>query len=185
MKSIGLCSHYSRQGDWAFHYAFRLARENDVKLNIFHWLESPFRFRREIVYVNDKKKDVVRITEELRVKKELELREYYESWLGDFVNVGFKLCEGNEGAELSRCLHKREYDLLIMGYLERGTDFGGQIIEKFASKFRVPVVMVGPDKPNSYYLNRRAVDILDQLGIGEGDWNLIEEQEEKSCEEHD
>jgi len=138
-------------------------------------LESPFRFRREIVYVDDKKQDVVRITEELRVKKELELREYYESWLEDFVKVGFKLCEGNEGAELSRCLHKREYDMLVMGYLEQGTDFGGEKIEHFANKFKAPVVMVGPNKPNSYYLNKRAVDILDQLGIDEGDWTLIEE----------
>ncbi|HOO89275.1 MAG TPA: hypothetical protein PLA74_00490 [Syntrophales bacterium] len=146
-----------------------------MQLNIFHWLESPFRFRREIVYVDDKKQDVVRITEELRVKKELELREYYESWLEDFVKVGFKLCEGNEGAELSRCLHKREYDMLVMGYLEQGTDFGGEKIEHFANKFKAPVVMVGPNKPNSYYLNKRAVDILDQLGIDEGDWTLIEE----------
>jgi len=44
MKAIGLCSHYSRQGDWAFHYALSLARKHDVQLNIFHWLESPFRF---------------------------------------------------------------------------------------------------------------------------------------------
>lgn len=175
MKSIGLCSHYSRQGDWAFHYAFRVAREHNIRLNIFHWLESPFRFRREIVYANDTKTATVRVTDDLKVKKELELREYYENWLGDYVNVGFKLCEGNEGAELSRCLHKREYDLLIMGYLERGTDFGGQPVEKFAAKFRVPVVMVGPDKPNSFYLNSRAIEIVDQLGIDEGYWHPIEE----------
>jgi len=174
MKSIGLCSHYSRQGDWAFHYAFRVAKEHNIRLNIFHWLESPFRFRREIVYANDTKTTTLRVTDELKVKKELELREYYESWLGDYVNVGFKLCEGNEGAELSRCLHKREYDLLIMGYLERGTDFGGQKVETFAAQFRVPVVMVGPDKPHRFYLNNRAAEIVDQLGIGDGDWHPIE-----------
>jgi len=175
MKSIGLCSHYSRQGDWAFHYAFRVAREHNIRLNIFHWLESPFRFRREIVYADDTKTTTLRVTDDLKVKKELELREYYENWLGDYVNVGFKLCEGNEGAELSRCLHKREYDLLIMGYLERGTDFGGQKVETFAAQFRVPVVMVGPDRPNTFYLNNRAIEIVDQLGIGTGDWHPIEE----------
>ena len=55
MEAIGLCSNYSRQGDWAFDYAFRLASEKDIQLNIFHWLESPFRFRREIVYADEKK----------------------------------------------------------------------------------------------------------------------------------
>jgi hypothetical protein len=174
MRAIGLCSNYSRQGDWAFDYAFRLASEKDIQLNIFHWLESPFRFRREIVYADEKKTELVRVTDELKAKKDLELREYYEAKLGDFVKVGFRLCEGNEGAELLRCLHRKEYDLLVLGYLEQGADFGGQKIEKFASNFRVPVVMVGPDKPNSFHLNKRAADIVDQLGIKEGEWRLIE-----------
>ena len=174
MKAIGLCSHYSRQGDWAFHYALTLARAHDIQLNIFHWLDSPFRFRRDFVYADDKKEELVRVTDELIAKKELELREFYDSWLGDFVKVGFRLCEGNEGAELHRCLHRKEYDVLVVGYPEQRTDFGGEPIEKFASQFRTPVIMVGPDKPNSYHLNQRAVEILDQLGIKEEDWTLIE-----------
>ena len=175
MESIGLCSHYSRQGDWAFDFAFRLASEKDIQLNIFHWLESPFRFRREIVYADNKKQEVVRVTDELKAKKELELREYYEAKLGDFVKVGFRLCEGNEGAELARCLRRREYDVLVLGYVDRGADFGGQVIERFASHFKVPVVMVGPDKPNSYHLNKRGVDIVGQLGLKKNEWSLIEE----------
>ena len=174
MEAIGLCSHYSRQGDWAFDYAFRLAGKKDIHLNIFHWLESPFRFRRDMVYSNDKKQEVVRVTDEFQVKKELELREYYESKLGDFVKVGFRLCEGNEGVELARCFRKREYDVLVMGYIDRGADFGGQVVEQFASRFKIPVVMVGPDKANSFHLNRLAADIVDQLDIKEGEWSLIE-----------
>ena len=61
----------------------------------------------------------------------------------------------------------------MLGYFEPGTDFGGQTIEKFAANFRVPVVMVGPDKPNSYYLNQPAADIVDDLSIKEGEWQLI------------
>ena len=174
MEAIGLCSHYSRQGDWAFDYAFRLATKKDIQLNIFHWLESPFRFRRDIVYANDKKQEVVRVTDEFQVKKELELLQYYESKLGDFVKVGFRLCEGNEGVELARCFRKREYDVLVMGYIDRGADFGDQVIERFASHFKTPVVMVGPDKSNSFHLNILAADIVDQLGIKEGEWSLIE-----------
>jgi len=45
----------------------------------------------------------------------------------------------------------------VVGYPEHGTDFGGEQIEKFASKFRTPVIMVGPDKPNSYHLNQQVV----------------------------
>ena len=174
MESIGLCSHYSRQGDWAFDYAFGLASEKEIQLNIFHWLESPFRFRREIVYADSKKEKLVRVTDELKAKKELELREYYDAKLGDFIKVGFRLCEGNEGAELARCLRRKEYDVLVMGYIDKGADFGGQVIERFALNYKVPVVMVGPHKPNSFHLNKRAADIVDQLNIKQGSWSLIE-----------
>jgi len=173
MKSIGLCSHYSRQGDWAFNYAFGLAEAKDIQLNIFHWMESPFRFRREYVYSDENKEKIERVTDELKSKKELELREYYESRLGDFVKVGFKLCEGNEGSELAKCLRDDKYDLLIMGYVEEGADFGGQVVEKFAAKFKAPVIMVGPNKPNSFHLNQQAADIVDQLNIKEGEWTLV------------
>ena len=173
MNAIGLCSHYSRQGDWAFHYAFGLAKAKDVQLNVFHWLDSPFRYRRDYVYTDEKKSNLVRVSDELIAKKELELREYYDFWLGDFVNVGFRLCEGNEGAELLRCLHRREYDLLVLGYPEQGADFGGEPIEKFAAGFRVPVVMVGPNKPNEYHLNQRAAAMVDDLGLANGQWRSI------------
>jgi len=174
MEAIGLCSHYSRQGDWAFHYALTLARMHDIRLTIFHWLDFPFRFRHDFVYADDKKENLVRVTDELITEKELELRKYYDFWLEGFVKVYFRLCEGNEEADLHRYLHRKEYDVLVVGYPEHGTDFGGEPIEKFASQFRTPVIMVGPDKPNSYHLNQRAVEILDQLGIKEGDWTIIE-----------
>jgi hypothetical protein len=172
MKGIGFCSHYSRQGDWAFDYAFGLAKAKDLQLSIFHWLESPYRYRRDFVYDEELGK-VVPITDELRVKKELELREYYDDRLGDFVNVGFNMCESNVGYELNKCLHHGRYDLLVIGYIKKGADFGGYIIEDFAVKFRVPVVMVGPEKPNSYHLNQLAIDKLDQLNIREGEWEKI------------
>ncbi len=173
MNSIGLCSHYSRQGDWAFDFAFKLATANDIQLNIFHWLDSPYKYRRDYIYKDEKKEEIIRVDDELKAKKELELREYYESRLGEFVKVGFKLCEGNEGLELSKCLLDRQYDVLVMGYIEKGTDFGGQVIEDFAAKFKAPVIMVGPDKPNSYFINQQAKDIIDQLKIKDDEYTLI------------
>ena len=69
IKSIGFCSHYSQQGDWAFDFALELARKNGLQLNVFHWLDSPFRFRRDFVYEDDKKEKLVRVTDELKSKK--------------------------------------------------------------------------------------------------------------------
>lgn len=173
MKAIGLCSHFSKQGDWAFDCAFRIAKNKNLKLNIFHFLESPYRFRREYIYKDDKKEEIVRVTPELIVKKEKELREYYDDKLGDFVDVGFRLCEKNEIWELRVCLRKREYDVLIMGYVDIGAHFGGQPVEKFGNEIKVATVLVGPEKPDSYYLNDLAIPLADELGISKGSWQKI------------
>jgi len=90
MKAIGFCSHFIPQGDWAFDYALKLARTRNLQLNIFHWLASPFRLRRDMVYADDEQTHVERVTEELKLRKDRELREYYDERLGDFVDVGFR-----------------------------------------------------------------------------------------------
>jgi hypothetical protein len=69
MNRAGLCSHYSKIGDWAFDYAFLLCRTKNLHLNIFHWLESPFRIRRDIVYADETKTKLVQANEMLLVKK--------------------------------------------------------------------------------------------------------------------
>jgi hypothetical protein len=56
MNGIGLCAVFSRQGDWAFDYALSLARHYQTKLNIFHFLESPYMLRRDVVFVDSEKK---------------------------------------------------------------------------------------------------------------------------------
>jgi hypothetical protein len=173
MNSIGFCAHYSPQGDWAFAYALRLATTRDIQLNIFHWLASPLRVRRDMVYADDPQSHVERVTDELKIRKDRELREYYDEKLGNFVKVGFRLCEGNEGIELARCLHRGEYDLLVMGYEHVGCDFGDQTIEEFATDFRVPVVLVGPKTPDEFHLNGLAEVILADLGIPQDCWQRV------------
>ncbi|MDY6863809.1 MAG: universal stress protein [Thermodesulfobacteriota bacterium] len=173
MKAIGLCSYFSKQGDWAFELAFRIARNKNLQLNIFHFLESPFRFRREYVYKDESKEELVHVAPELIVKKERELREYYEDKLGDFVDVGFRICERNEIFEVKKCLFRKEYDVLIMGYHDIGAHFGGEPVEKFANEIKVATILVGPQKPDSYYLNDRAVPLADELGLPKGSWKRI------------
>ena len=171
MKAIGFCAHFVPQGDWAFDYALKLARTRNLQLNIFHWLASPFRFHRDMVYADDEQAHVERVTEELKMRKERELREYYDERLGDFVDVGFRLCEGSEHTELGRCLHRGEFDLLVMGYTGVGAMFGEQSVELFAAEFRAPVVLIGPDSPESFSLNGLAELILADLDLPQGSWS--------------
>jgi hypothetical protein len=174
MKAVGLCAIFSEQGDWAFDYALILARHHNARLNIFHFLESPYMYRREVVFVDTKKEETAKITPELLVNMDRGLREKYDDKLGDYVDVGFRLCEGADEWELRKCFKKGEYDLLIIGYEKHQARFGGTTtIEDFAIGFKAPVVLVGPDFPETLFLNEAAVPHLNELILENRQWKAL------------
>jgi hypothetical protein len=55
------------------------------------------------------------MSEKEEIDLERSIRLYYDDRLGDYVNVGFRLCEGDEDPELRRCLLVRQdYDILVL-----------------------------------------------------------------------
>jgi len=174
MKGIGLCAIFSRQGDWAFDYALNLARKHKTKLNVFHFLESPYAVRRDVVFVDAKKEKTAVVTPEIIAEKDKELRLKYDERLGDYVDVGFRLCEGSDEWELKKCFKRGDYEVLVIGYQGKGADFGGTTtIEEFAGRFRGPLVLVGPNSPDVFYINEKAKELLNQLDIPDGKWQLL------------
>ena len=174
MNGIGLCAIFSRQGDWAFDYALHLARKHKTRLNVFHFLESPYTLRRDVVFVDAEKTRTAPVTSELIAEKDKDLRFKYDDRLGDYTDVGFRLCEGNDEIELKKCFRKGDYEVLVIAYLAQGAEFGGTTtIEKFASKFHGPVILVGPDSPNQFFLNDKAKAMLADLDIPEGTWKSL------------
>lgn len=176
MRTIGLCTHFSKTDEWAFDYAFKLAQTLGTQLNICHWLESPYTIRRDIVYDDlFEPTQIVTVTPELLNRLELQLREYYEPKLGDFTEVGFKLCEGAYRVELLRCFRQDLLDLVVMGYqlpLEEAV-VEDRSLEDFAASIDYPIVIVGLDGPESFLLNMKALEILHQLDLPEGSWKVI------------
>ena len=54
----------------------------------------------------------------------------------------------------------------MVGYQKRGADFGGTTtIETLGDRFHGALVLVGPDDPRSFYVNKTAEEILDRLDI--------------------
>lgn len=175
MKGIGLCAIFSRQGDWAFDYALSLARKHKAKLNVFHFLESPYAVRRDVVFVDAKKEKTAVVTPEIIAEKDKELRLKYDDRLGDYVDVGFRLCEGSDEWELKKCFKRGDYEVLVVGYQAKGADFGGTTtIEEFAGRFHGPLVLVGPESPDVFHINEKAKELLDQLDIPGGKWSLLD-----------
>lgn len=166
INGIGLWASFSEQGEWAFDYALSLARRHKTTLNIYQFLESPYALQRDMVFVDAERTEVAKVTPELIAEKDKELRFRYDERLGEYDKVGFRVCEGNDEWELKKCFKRGEYDVLVVGYREKGADFGGTtILEKLGKTFHAPLVLVGPEHPHSFYINNEAEEILDRLHI--------------------
>jgi hypothetical protein len=168
-NAVGFCAHYSRQGDWAFDYALKLSRQHSIKLNVFHFLSDPYDTSNDQTSkLADEEKA------KLAIEREKELRLYYDKRAGDYLDVGFRLCEDAEWVELHRCLLVREFQVLVLGYVGSAATFGDRPIEEFADAFVCPVVLIGPDSSDQYHLNHQAALIVNKLGIENGSWDTIE-----------
>ena len=169
VNAVGFCPHYSDPGDWAFDYALRLSRLHQVKLNVLQFLKDPYDPKDNLV---DLLSDEDR--EKLAIEREKELRLYYDTRAGDYLNVGFRLCEHTEWLELHRCLVARQFQVLVLGYVHEGVNFGRRPIEEFAEAFACPVVLVGPERPDRFRLNSPARLIADKLGLESSIWSVVE-----------
>jgi len=169
LDAVGFCAHYTKQGDWAFDYALQLSQKKSLQLNVFQFLCDPYG-------LDDKGPEGLSKEEldKLVIDRERELRMYYDQRAGDYLDVGFRLCYDNSWKELHRCLMIREFQLLVLGYLEMDSIFAKKPIEEFADSFVCPVVLVGPESPRQLRLNRQAALLVDRLGIEEGTWSRIE-----------
>jgi len=167
-RAVGFCAHYSKQGDWAFAYALDLSKNHSLKLNVFHFLEDPY---------DSSDTNIRHLTEaqlsKLAIERERELRLYYDGLAGDYLDIGFRLCEDREWKELHRCLIIREFQVLIIGYPDEQATFAGKPIEEFANSFICPVILIGPDRPDQFKLNKPAALLVSNLSIPNGVWNKI------------
>ena len=103
----------------------------------------------------------------LAMKKERDLRFYYEERAGDYINVGFRLCEETGWIELNRCLVQHEFQVLVLGMPGEDAFFSGRPIMEFADALICPVVLVSPEGHGRFYLNTRAALITHQLALPE------------------
>lgn len=172
MHKIGLCTHFSQTDDWAFDFALDLVRRRDWQLTICHWLDSPYLFRRDMVYPTLRQLgEPENITPALLTQFELELRQYFDPRLGDFTNVAFKLCEGLYQVELIRCFRQKLLDLVVIGAMpDEHLEPGEQSLVTFAARLPYPMVIVGPQSPDQFLLNKPTEAWLDDLSLPVGSW---------------
>jgi hypothetical protein len=157
IRAIGFCVNYTEQGDRAFALALDIARRNRLQLNVFHFLDDPYRAG-EVV----REETSAAARAEKLIDMERHMRLYYDERLGDYLDVGFRLCEHGEWTELHRCLSKREFQTLVLACPSSDASFGKKPLAEFAGSFLCPVIVVGP-KPRQLRFNPPARLVLDQL----------------------
>jgi len=161
-------------GDWAFDYALDLAVHHDVRLDIFFFPTPPCRPHTG----RGRRGEIEELQEDKKTQIEKDVRLYYDQLLGDFVNVGFRLCEGDEDPELRRCLLiRKEYDVLVLPYEGYRCHFGSKSVEEFAESMPCPTVLVGPESPEQFFINTVAQHRAEVLGLTQRNWHLVSEVE--------
>lgn len=174
IRGVGYCARMTKAGDWAFDFALDLALRHDVRLDVFFFPSPPGHPHEE----RGRRGELAELAEEKKIQIEKDVRLYYDQLLGDFVNVGFRLCEGDEEPELRRCLLiRKEYDVLVLPYEGYRCHFGSKSVEEFAESMPCPTVLVGPERAEQFFLNTSATQWVDRLGFAEGQWNHVSEVE--------
>lgn len=167
IKAIGYCVNYNKQGEWAFSLALNLARCHELQLNIFHFVSDPYK-REEVEHKSQRTVD-----EKSLIEMERKMRLHYDERLGDYLDVGFRLCEKREWIELHRCLCKHEFQLLVLARPSLDATFGERLLTEFADDFVCPVILVGPDAETELTLNEPARLMAYRLGLDDEDYSDV------------
>ena len=154
IRAIGYCVNYDDAGERAFEFALGLAQRNGLQLNIFHFVDDPYQ-----------PGPLKKPSPQELVDIEKKMRLHYDARLGDYLDVGFRLCESNEWTELHRCLCKKEFQLLVLAMPQKDATFGRRSLVRFADDFVCPVVLVGPCAEETLIYNEPARLIAYRLGI--------------------
>ncbi len=160
-NQIGLIAHYSKQGDWAFAQAFDLAKSKNVQFNIFCFSETTYNIPFDLKSKDELKNSAMK---EKLISEERKLREYFDKYLEDYEDVGFKLCTRHRhNFELKSCMIKNEFQVLVIPYINYEMKMDNLPIKKFASNFVAPVILVGPEHETQFHLNYPAC-LLSEIG---------------------
>ena len=162
LTGVGVCARMDEVGDWAFDLALGIARRNHVVHDVFFFPSSfgdPHSHR-------GRRGEHRTLTPQQVIDLEREVRMYYDDRAGDYAEVGFRLCEGDEEPELRRCLvARREFDVLVLPCPQEGSRLGDRNLEDFAEAMPCPTILVGPEHREQRRANSAARLWQDRIGV--------------------
>jgi hypothetical protein len=174
IMGVGTCALPTEVGDRALAVALDCAKRHGVQLDIFFFPTSPF----EPHPPRGRYGETASLTRRESIELERQIRLYYDPRLGDYLDVGFRLCAGDEDPELRRCLlYRKEYDILVLPFPALDCSFGEVPLVEFAESLPCPTILVGPGESDELWLNSAAGPLAARL-LGEGiAWTALSKTE--------
>lgn len=142
-KKVLFCTDFSDNSDWAFHYAFGIAKRDEGVLYILHVIPAnPDHYNLERCLV---KSELDRIKATLREDREKMYNDRYLSQIKDKGNVRVVTESGREDKKILEFAKKENIDIIVIGTRGRtGVEhlFIGSVAEKIIRHSPVPVFII-------------------------------------------
>jgi nucleotide-binding universal stress UspA family protein len=142
-KKILFCTDFSPDADWAFTYAFQLAKTFKSKFLILHVTPEPIHPEQLSIYLPQEKLEELRMSQKKEISQQLET--HYIKKMRGFKNYKVVLKEGEPFVEIIQMAKKESADLIIMGTHGRtGLDhiLFGSTAEKVVRKSPCPMLTI-------------------------------------------
>jgi len=142
-KKILFCTDFSENSNWAFTYAFNLAKNYKSKLVILHVTEPYHPETLSSTYLSQRKLEDLRTSQKKELDKEL--KTHYLRNLKGFKNYEVLLKQGKPFMEIIQMAEMESVDLIVMGtHGATGLDYVlfGSTAERVVKKSPCPVLTI-------------------------------------------
>jgi nucleotide-binding universal stress UspA family protein len=142
-KKVLFCTDFSENSDWAFHYAFGIAKRDEGVLYILHVIPAnPDHYNLERFLA---KAELDRMKATLREDRERMYDDRYLSQIKDKANVRVVTETGREDKKILEFARKKKIDIIVIGTRGRtGIEhlFIGSVAEKIIRYSPIPVFII-------------------------------------------
>ncbi len=142
-KKVLFCTDFSENADYAFDYAFDIAKRDEGLLYILHILpENPYKSYAELMITGE---DLEKLQKAIDEDLDNKFREHYVKKIEDGIKFEIVTISGREDEEIIKFAKKENADIIVMGTHGRtGIEhvFFGSVAEKVLRQSPFPVFII-------------------------------------------
>ena len=142
-KTVLFCTDFSKNADYAFEFAFGIAKRDEGLLYILHVIpENP---HRTLVDASATGEDLERLEESIKEDLDNRYREHYAKKIENGIKFEIATKSGGKDEEIIKFAKEHKADLIVMGTHGRtgiGHVLFGSVAERVLRRSRFPVFII-------------------------------------------